>query len=121
MRRDLRESLACGRHHERQRQQRHHRAGGEEGAPVDGAFRGGLREKRQRRAGEDEQPKKASTTLGAPAIIWISRFHRSRQPTTAEIDSHTATATPIGAANAIPIAVSSSVPSIGSRNPPDPL
>ncbi len=65
-------------------------------------------------------PKIASTTLGAPAIISMpdstARASAAGRPYS---PSHTATATPSGAAIRMPSAPSSSVPRIGSRNPPE--
>jgi len=64
-------------------------------------------------------PKIASTTLGTPATISIpDSTARASQAGRAYSESQAASATPTGAASAIPIAVTSSVPRIGSLKPP---
>ena len=65
------------------------------------------------------RPKIASTMLGAPPTISIADSTARASPAGRPYStSHTAIATPSGPAIAVPIAVTSSVPSIGSRKPP---
>ena len=66
------------------------------------------------------RPKIASTMLGTPAIISIADSSaRASQDGRPYSDSQVASAMPSGAAMPMPIAVTISVPMIGSRKPPD--
>ena len=108
----LQQRLARGADDQRQREQRHHDPGGEERLPGDRShcWRSG---RGSRGSGREKisSPKIASTMLGTPAIISIAdSTARASQRGRAYSDSHAASATPAGAAIAMPIAVTISVP-----------
>ncbi len=66
-------------------------------------------------------PKIAITMSGVPATTsMLDSTTRASQLGRPYSDSHTALASASGSANAMPISVNSSVPSSGSRKPPDP-